>query len=393
MTRGTFFEIVKESSTSRARLGKIHTPHGIVETPSYVVVATDARIRTLEPDDIPGTKTQIAIANTYHLWRTFGDEGLAEFPGVHAAMEWSGPMMTDSGGFQVFSMGAARTHGTGKVAAAPSRGDAREDESVVRVTESGVYFMDAGEEYYLDAETSMRIQEQLGADIIFAFDEPTSPHADRAYTEQALARTHRWAERSLEAKISDQLLYGIVQGGTFRDLREQSAKFIANLPFAGFGIGGAFGSSFGDSAKNTFEEVQWVIPFLPKEKPRHLLGIGRIDDVFEAVAQGIDTFDCVIPTREARHGALWTREGRYDITKGKYAKSEEPLDPLCGCATCLEGIVQKDLYELFKSKNERAGRLASIHNIFFFNTLLEEIRNAIRIDRFEEFRQSYGQAS
>jgi len=389
MRTDVFFEVTRESSSSRARLGRLHTPHGIVETPSYVVVATDAEIRCLQPADIPDTKTQIAIANTYHLWRTLGDAGLNEFPGVHAAMGWDGPMMTDSGGFQVFSMGAARVHGTGKIAAMPSRGEGGEHESAVRVTDSGVYFMEEGEEHYLDAETSMRIQEQLGADITFAFDEPTSPHADRAYTEEALRRTHNWAERSLEAKTSAQSMYGIVQGGVFRDLREESAKFIGALPFAGFGIGGAFGSSFGDSKKNTFEEVSFVVPLLPQRKPRHLLGIGRIEDVFEAVAQGIDTFDCVIPTREARHGALWTRAGRYDITKGKYTTSDAPLDAFCGCPTCLSGILQRDLYGFFKQKDDRAGRLATLHNVFFFNSLLEEIRESLRENRFEEFRRSY----
>lgn len=385
------FTIESEDRTSRARTGRLTTAHGVVETPSYVVVGTNGAIRTLEPEDIPGTRTQLVIANTYHLWRDLGEEGLVDFQGLHAMMRWQGPIMTDSGGFQVFSLGASRTHGAGKVAA-PGDQEFRSGESLVRVTDSGVYFNDPafGEmEEYLDAELSMKIQEQLGADIIFAFDEPSSPLHDRAYTAQAMGRTHRWAERCLEAKVSDQALYGIVQGGAFEDLRRESAQVIGALPFHGFGIGGAFSNSFGDTRERTAAELAWVIPYLPKGKPRHLLGIGRVEDLFVGVEAGIDTFDCVIPTREARHGAIWTARGRYDIHKGRFADDGELLAVSCECPTCVSGVTRRELRRLFKDGNQDAGRFATIHNIWFFNELMEQIREAIREGRFAAFKKEY----
>ncbi|MEY4731094.1 MAG: queuine tRNA-ribosyltransferase, queuine tRNA-ribosyltransferase [Candidatus Parcubacteria bacterium] len=390
------FEITARDSKSRARVGRLAIDDRVAETPAYVAVATNGYIRTVEPEDIPRTKTQIAIANTYHLWRELGDEGLESYPGLHAGMEWNdGIIMTDSGGFQVFSFGASREHAVGKISSETGR-EFRSGESMVRVTEAGVYFRDptfagADEEQYLDAELSMRIQEQLGADIIFAFDEPSSPHHDKAYTRTAMERTHRWAERSLEAKTSEQALYGIVQGGAYEDLRKESARYIGNLPCAGFGIGGAFSNSFGDTHERTADELLWTIPLLPENKPRHLLGIGRVEDIFVGVEAGIDTFDCVIPTREARHGALWTKEGRLDIGgKGKYADDGGPIAEGCECPTCAdEQVSRRELHDLFRSKDLRAGRLATIHNLYFFNELMERIREGIREDNLAAVRRAY----
>ncbi|HTY39820.1 MAG TPA: tRNA guanosine(34) transglycosylase Tgt [Candidatus Paceibacterota bacterium] len=385
------FQVDAQDPGTRARAGRLTTAHGLVETPSYVVVGTNGDVRTLEPEDIPGTRTQIIIANTFHLWRELGDEGLDAYPGLHAEMGWPGPLMTDSGGFQVFSFGASREHGSGKVAKEEAS-DFKSGESLVRVTDSGVYFRDpslGGEEEYLDAEKSIVIQEQLGADIIFAFDEPSSPLHDHVYTEQAMERTHRWAERCLEAKGSSQALYGIVQGGAFEDLRRESARFIGALPFHGFGIGGAFSNSFGDTREKTMVELEWTIPILPPEKPRHLLGIGRIEDLFLGVEAGIDTFDCVIPTREARHGAIWTARGRYDIQKGKYADDGALLEADCACPTCANGVSRRELRQLFKDRNPDAGRFATIHNIWFFNDLMAKMRAAILEGRFGLFKDSY----
>lgn len=394
------FKVITQDG--QARLGQIQTKSGLIETPSYVVVGTNGYIRTLEPEDIPKTGTQIVISNTYHLWQTLGDEGLNDFPGLHEFMGWPGLIMTDSGGFQVFSLGAARETNSGKVAGKSHRQNL--SESQVRITDSGVYFTlpsfseknlggfttEGGEENYLDAEISIKIQEQLGADIILAFDEPSSPNHDRTYTRIAMERTHAWARRSLEAKASKQKIYGIVQGGHFEDLRKESSEFIGQLPFDGFAIGGSFGSSFGGEKNDTFQEISWVTPFLPAEKPRHLLGIGRIEDIFEAVERGVDTMDCVIPTREARHGAIWTKFGRYDIIKGKYATDDSTLEENCACPACAEEeITKQKLYELFKTKNPEAGRLATMHNIFFFNDLMRQIRESIQEKRFQKFKQDY----
>lgn len=399
------FEIIRKDPSSKARLGRLNTAHGVVETPSYVIVGTNAVVRCLQPEDLPTTKTQMIIANTYHLWRSLGDEGLESFQGLHSELGFNGPVMTDSGGFQVFSMGASREHGVGKKEGLSKRvgkngatknaedikiNEEENSKNLVRVTESGVYFMDEGEEQYLDAEISMKIQEQLGADIIFAFDEPSSPLHDYAYTKESVERTHRWAERSLEAKVSNQKLYGIVQGGAFEDLRKESAKHIGAMPFDGFGIGGAFGSSYGSAEEDSIKELSWIIPYLPEHKPRHFLGMGKVGDIFYGVEAGIDTFDCVIPTREARHGGIWTESGRLDILKGKNSASEDLLDEACGCPTCAEHeITKRDLHGLFKDKNPEAGRYATMHNVYFFNNLMENIRLALREGKYAEFKNSF----
>jgi len=380
------FTVIARDKKSRARAGILHTPHGDVETPAYVVVGTHAKVRTLEPADIVASKIQLIIANTYHLWQTLGEDGLAKYEGLHKAMGWNGAIMTDSGGFQVFSMGAAREHGAGKVSSGvlPAR-DERGSENLVRITEDGVMFTTGGKRHWLDAEKSIRIQQQLGADIIFAFDEPSSPHHDHAYTKAAVERTHRWAERSLAARTSGQMLYGIVQGGPYEDLRRESAAFIGAMPFDGIAIGGSYSNSFGDTREQTTSEVSWAVPHLPEDKPRHLLGIGLVDDLFSNVAAGMDTFDCVVPTREARHGSIWTSGGRIDIKKSAYTDDKSVLDEQCVCVVCADMKIEKAvLRALFKSKNPEAGRLATIHNISFFNLLMARIRASILNGRFSE---------
>ena len=384
------FRVIAKDKKSKARVGELTTPHGIVHTPAYVIVGTHAKVRAVRSEDLRRANTQIVIANTYHLWRTLGDEELKTYEGLHGAMGWDGPIMTDSGGFQVFSFGASREEGVGKVARALSDKYAL-DENAVRITDDGVWFRDREEECYLDAEKSIKIQEQLGADIIVAFDECTSPSHDYEYNKEANRRTHAWAERSLEARTRrDQLILGVVQGGVFEDLRRESAKAIGAMPFDGFAIGGAFGSSFGSGKTDTFRELDWVIPYLPEDRHRHLLGIGKIDDLFECVARGIDMFDCVIPTREARHGSIWMRGERLDITRGRHSDDTNALDPWCACYTCRElKTTRGGLHRLFKTKNPEAGRLATIHNIYFFNDLMEKIRIAISDDQFEKLRRYY----
>lgn len=385
------FQIVKKDPNSRARLGRIETPHGVVETPAYVIVGTHAEVRCVKPGDLQETKTQMIISNTYHLWQDLGDEGLEGFLGVHAALGWQGPVMTDSGGFQVFSLGFLREQGLRRGGDAEPRASDPQ-KNLVRITEAGVYFRpdELAEEVYLDAETSVKIQEQLGADIIVAFDEPTSPGHDYEYTKKAMERTHRWAERSLEAKESQQLMYGVVQGGAFEDLRAESAAFIGGLPFDGFAIGSTYGDAYGGTKAKTKDMLDWCIPHLPDAKPRHLFGVGAIEDLFAGVEQGIDTFDCVIPTREARHGGIYTASGRIDIKKGSNRNSPEPLDELCGCPVCLgEEMTRSKLHQMFKEKDPNAARFATIHNIYFFNDLMEKIREAIREGGLRNFQNAY----
>ena len=385
------FIVQKKDPLSSARIGILETAHGIIETPAYVVVGTHAKVRTLNAEDISHTNTQLIIANTYHLWRSIGDEGLITYQGVHGALGWQGPMMTDSGGFQVFSMGSAREFGAGKMGKFRWQGfEAGKDQSIVHIDDKGVWFRDVEGEHFLNAEKSINIQQQLGADIIVAFDEPTSPLHDHAYTKQSLKRTHAWAERSLRTKTSNQLLLGVVQGGHFKDLREESARAIGAMPFEGFAIGGSFGSSYGSEKQHTFEELDWTIPYLPEGKPRHLLGIGRIDDIFEGVARGVDTMDCVIPTREARHAAIWTSEGRLNIKGKRFENDTTPLDPSCACVVCAEMKTSRGMLRtLFRGKNLEAGRLATMHNIFFFNSLMAQIREAIKNETFDELKNRY----
>lgn len=358
------FTILKKDRRTQARLGILHTPHGTVHTPSYVIVATNGFIRTLSPDDVKKTKTQLVISNTYHLW----DE-----KNVHRKFGTRMPMMTDSGGFQVFSFGAAKEQGVGKVLRQPVKRDQKV--SNVRITEKGVHFSVDGKKRFLSPEISMDIQKRLGADIIFAFDECTSPLHPFAYQKQSMERTHRWAKRSLKAHNPKQLLYGIVQGGRFKSLRSASAKTIGAMDFDGFGIGGSFGED------GMAESLAWIAPHLPEHKPRHLLGIGTVKDIFIAVEAGMDTFDCVIPTREARHGRIYTDLGAIDIRKMVHAGDRRKL---LGSRTSLA-----TLHRLVRAHDPRAGRLATLHNVLWFNTLLKNIRTALKDGSYSSFKKSF----
>lgn len=415
-----FFRVLEKDKNTNARAGLIETNHGVVETPCYVMVGTHAAVRCLTPDDIPGTKTQAIIANTYHLWKRLGDGGLNEFEGLHKRMKWDGLIMTDSGGFQVFSLGFAREHNAGKVCSFrnnhPNTGAISNGaiKNLVRITDDGVYFIDEDktllngpvnkQEYYIDAKLSIEIQKKLGADIIFAFDECTSPFHDWEYTKKSLGRTNRWALSSLNSERGNgQKLYGIVQGGAFRDLREESARFIGGQPFDGIGIGGSFGERGGGEMTDVLD---WIIPILPADKPRHLLGIGTIRDIFEAVERGVDTFDCVIPTREARHGSLWVWNGgfdkltarRFDVRKNIYKGDTSKIEDSCECPVCggLK-ITRGQLHEFFRSYNSEKppvldsdpGRLATIHNVFFFNDLMDRIRSSIKDGTFSDLKQAF----
>lgn len=389
------FKILAQAKDSGARRGVLETAHGVIETPAYVIVATHGQIKCLSSEQVVKSGTQAVIANTFHLWQNYRGEKkeLDSLPDLHSLLPSSLPVFTDSGGFQIFSLGFAREQAVGKIqnifpaettSSAPS---VPSKENLVRLTEEGAWFRHplTAQEDFLGPELAIKIQEKLGADIILAFDECTSPLNDYLYTRQALERTHRWAKICLETKTDNgQKIYGIVQGGEFQDLREKSARFINSLPFDGLAIGGSLGKSKDDAWK----VLKWTIPLLDKQKPRHFLGIGRVEDIFEGVEQGLDTFDCVIPTREARHGRIWTKRGHFDITKTKYASDYSPLEITCSCPVC-QTSSKAEVHRQFKTKDSLAGQNATLHNVFFFNCLLREIREAIGEERLKDLKKEY----
>lgn len=380
-----------------ARTGVLHTAHGEVQTPAFVAVGTQGTIKTLTPEQAQTAGTQLIFGNTYHLYLKPGADLVAAHGGLHRFMNWHRPILTDSGGFQVFSLGASVEHGVGKIAnifpgEEPSSGARRlsQRESFVKVTEDGVHFRSHhdGSKHYFTPEHSIAVQKKLGADMVLAFDECTSPLHDERYTKRSMHRTHRWAERSLEAfhdipQVHDyeQVLYGIVQGGAFRALREESAEVIGGMPFHGMAIGG----NLGMTRQDMYDILDWTIPHLPNPKPRHLLGIGDVPSIFEAVLRGVDTFDCVLPTRNARNGALLVRtddEGnvpknhRLNIHNAVHRDSMKPISEHCECYTC-KTYTRAYLRHLFKANESLAASLATIHNLQFMNDLMRDIRAAI----------------
>ena len=409
------FEITKEDKTSRARLGKVTTKHGTFNTPIFIPVATTATIRGLDNKDIQELGAEVILSNTYHLHLRPGDELIKRQGKLHKFMNWEKPIVTDSGGFQAFSLGFAVEHQVGKIAnnyleiknqkpktkkstleLTGSKIDMQTDhKKFAYVDDNGVSFRDPihGHKIRLTPKISMEIQSNLGSDIIFAFDECTSPLSDKAYTTLALKRTHEWAKLSLKYHNKNQALFGIVQGSNYKDLRIKSAKFIGKLPFDGFGIGG----SLGKSKEDMHNILDWTIPLLPKNKPRHLLGIGAVEDLFNAVERGIDMFDCVAPTRWARRGHIYitpkeggTKENkfRFHIENKKYENDKRPLDKTCNCYAC-KNHSRAYLRHLFKSGELTYFRLSSIHNLNFLLRLMEEIRKAIKEDRFKKLKKEW----
>lgn len=370
------FKILKKSKISNARLGFLETEHGVVQTPCLVPVATQGVIKTLTSEEVLQTNSQILIANTFHLHERPGEKVLEANKGLHKFMNWKKPLMTDSGGFQVFSLGFGRDQQVGKVLKNKDKNVLQaEKPKNIKITDDGVFFKSLinGSELFLGPKESIKIQEKIGADIIFAFDECTSPAANYEYTKKSLIKTHEWAKVCLKVKKSKQALYGIVQGGKYEDLRRESAKFIGSLPFDGFGIGGEFG---GDKNKMT-EMISWVVSELPEKKPRHLLGIGYLEDMEKVVKAGIDTFDCTVPTHYARRGIAFTSEGRLDLNKVKFLKKNEPLDKGCVCNVCLN-YKKSYICHLLRSREITAMRLLTFHNLYYFNGFVEKIREDIK---------------
>ncbi|MDO8466742.1 MAG: tRNA guanosine(34) transglycosylase Tgt [bacterium] len=389
------FKILKKSKKSRARLGEIHTKHGVINTPAFIPVATQAAIKGLTTDQLKAIGSESLLCNTYHLYLRPGDLTVKRIGKLHKFMNWDRPIWTDSGGFQAFSLGAAIEHGVSKIANIfPSEAElahkqnSPRGQSLTTITDDGVEFRSHldGSKHFFTPEKSIKIQENLGADLIFAFDECTSPLHDYAYTKKSLERTHNWAKRCLAAfkskvvspksLVQSQALFGIVQGGAYKDLRLKSAKLIGGMGFDGFGIGG----SLGKSKKDMYKILDWTIPLLPENKPRHLLGIGSEEDIWEAVKRGIDTFDCVAPTRLGRNGGALLRGERLNIKSGRYGKDKNPIDKDCGCYTCAN-YSRAYISHLFNAKEMLGPILTTIHNLSFMEKLLKEIREKIAKER------------
>ncbi len=392
------FEVTHREKSSLARIGRLTTTHGPIETPAFVGVATRATIKAVEPAALVKIGVQVLISNAYHLHLRPGENSIAALGGIHRFSGWPGPTMTDSGGFQVFSLGAGKEHGVGKVASIfpndeARTGKRRSGRSLVRLSEVGADFRSIvdGSPRMFTPESVIQIERKIGADIILPLDECTSPLHDETYTRQAMERTHRWARRALEAfrllrddptfPNPNQVLFGIVQGGAFRELREKSARHVAQMGFPGFAIGGSLGRSKDDMLR----VLDWTIPHLPEERPRHLLGIGEIDDIFTAVRRGIDTFDCAAPTRLARNGTVFVRGAprhRINLRNARFAEDDGPIDPSCDCPTCARHS-RAYLRHLCRSGEVSFYRLATVHNLRFFARMMAEIRAAIAENRFD----------
>lgn len=422
------FKIEKKLHNSLGRAGVLTTAHGVIHTPAFVPVGTKGTVKSLVPEQVKDLGAEVVLANTYHLYLQPGDELIGRAGGLHKFMHWDGPMMTDSGGFQVFSLGAAYGKDFSKVIRGvepslqiPERSSAEDGvPRLATIGNDGVSFRSHidGSLHYLTPEKSIQIQHNLGADIIFAFDEATSPHENKRYQEEALSRTHSWAKRSLEehqrlsaeekASLTGSLsagapaalplgapacetprnetfssaLFGIVQGGLDPELRKKSAEYISSLPFDGFGIGGSYTKEHMELTTRLVNEI------LPEEKPRHLLGIGEPEDLFMGVENGVDLFDCVAPTRIARNGALYTKDGKINIMNAKYKNDFSPVGKDCKCYTC-KNFTRAYLGHLFHAKEMLAATLASIHNLYFIVNLVKSIRQSILDDNFFEFKEEF----
>ncbi len=372
------FKITKKSNKSAARLGILETAHGQVQTPAFVPVATQASIKALDSDLVGKTKSQLLIANTFHLYLRPGPEVIYKAGGLHNFMNWSQPLMTDSGGFQVFSLGFGKDLQVGKINSkqAGSLGavTANSKPNEIKIVDHGVYFRSPhdGKELFIGPKESIAIQEKIGADIMFAFDECTAPLADFAYTRKSLERTHAWAKQCLASKKTKQALFGVVQGGRFENLRKQSAKYLAGLNFEGFGIGG----EFGDDKKQMSKMIDWVVSELPEDKPRHLLGIGHLEDIPKIMAAGIDTFDCIVPTQYARRAIAFTSSGKLNLVKKIFAEDYSSLDPRCSCLVC-RSYSKSYIHHLFRAHEISAMSLTTFHNLVYFNNYVASLRKKI----------------
>lgn len=360
------YELLKTDKHTGARRGRLHTPHGVIETPIFMPVGTLATVKTMSPEELKDANAQIILSNTYHLWLRPGHDIVQEAGGLHKFMNWDRPILTDSGGFQVFSLSDLR-----------------------KITEEGVTFRNhlSGEKLFLSPEKAIEIENALGADIIMAFDECPPFPADRQYLKDSLERTTRWAKRCKAAhtRPHDQALFGIIQGGMDRELRKQSAEELLELDFPGYAVGGL---SVGEPKEIMNEVLEFTTPLMPKDKPRYLMGVGSPDDLFEGVIRGIDMFDCVLPTRIARNGTCMTSVGKVVVRNANYARDFGPLDPNCDCYTC-KNYSRAYIRHLIKCDETFGIRLTSIHNVHFLIKMMDDIRKAIEEDRLLELKKSF----
>ncbi len=365
------YELIKKDSRTKARRGRVNTPHGPIETPVFMPVGTAGTVKAMKPEEVRDMGAQIILGNTYHLYLRPGHEVVKAAGGLHKFMNWERAILTDSGGFQVFSLGAMR-----------------------KISEEGVEFRSHidGSKHMLSPGKSMEIQNALGSDIMMAFDECAPYPADRNYVKNSLERTTRWLKRCKEyhKNTEQQSLFGIMQGGMYKDLRKQSAEEIVELDLPGYAIGGL---SVGEPKEIMYEVMDDCVDYLPADKPRYLMGVGSPDCLFEGVERGIDMFDCVLPTRIARHGMAMTSQGRVNIKNAKYERDFTPLDPNCDCYTC-RNYSKAYLRHLFKSDEILSSMLMTTHNLHFLVNTMAGIRKAIEEDRFlehkKEFYDSYG---
>jgi len=364
MKQPVTFEITHICKQSGARTGILHTPHGDVETPMFMPVGTQATVKFVSPEELKDLGSGVVLANTYHLWLRPGEDIVDQAGGVQKFMNYKGPMLTDSGGFQVFSLADQR-----------------------KITEEGVTFKNSlnGDTLFLSPEKSIQIQNKIGADIIMSFDECIPYPATREYVEKSTERTLRWALRGKQAhsRPEEQALFGIVQGGDYEDLRKYCAEKLIEMDFPGYAIGG---TSVGEDKETMYRMVKWASDALPFDKPRYLMGVGAVNDLLEAVSRNVDMCDCVLPTRIARHGTLMTSEGRISIRKAIYKNDFTPLDPECDCYTC-RNCTKAYLNHLQRTNEGFGTRLMSIHNLRFLVKLMEDARKAIKEDRFNDFKE------
>ncbi|WP_313984667.1 tRNA guanosine(34) transglycosylase Tgt [uncultured Solobacterium sp.] len=364
MKQPVTFEITHICKQSGARTGILHTPHGDVETPMFMPVGTQATVKFVSPEELKDLGSGVVLANTYHLWLRPGEDIVDQAGGVQKFMNYKGPMLTDSGGFQVFSLADQR-----------------------KITEEGVTFKNSlnGDTLFLSPEKSIQIQNKIGADIIMSFDECIPYPATREYVEKSTERTLRWALRGKQAhsRPEEQALFGIVQGGDYEDLRKYCAEKLIEIDFPGYAIGG---TSVGEDKETMYRMVKWASDALPFDKPRYLMGVGAVNDLLEAVSRNVDMCDCVLPTRIARHGTLMTSEGRISIRKAIYKNDFTPLDPECDCYTC-RNYTKAYLNHLQRTNEGFGTRLMSIHNLRFLVKLMEDARKAIKEDRFNDFKE------